>query len=69
MKICFIMKTSFQLMMNQIKNENISNSEDVSDSIDNPQNTDQSTSNQNDDCYHNQKHHQTNIQIGIILKT
>ena len=38
------------------KNENISNSEDVTD-IDNQQNTDQSTSIQNEDCYHNNQKH------------
>ena len=51
------MKISFQQMVNQIKNENILNSESVIDSIDNPQNTDQSTSIQNDDCYHNNQKH------------
>ena len=35
------------------KNESISNSENLTDSIDILQNTDQSTSIQNDDCYHN----------------
>ena len=36
---------------------NISNSEDVTDSIGNPQNTDQSTSIQNEDCYRNDQKH------------
>ena len=35
------------------KNESISNSENLTDSIDILQNTDPSTSIQNDDCYHN----------------
>ena len=49
------------------KNENISNSEDLTDSIDNhPQNTDQSTSIHNDDCYHkNQKHPKVKILLNI----
>ena len=38
------------------KNESISNSENLTDSIDILQNTDQSTSIQNDDCYNNQKY-------------
>ena len=33
MKICFTMKISFQQMVNQIKNENISNSEDATDRL------------------------------------
>ena len=41
-------------MVNQIK---ISNSEDVTDSIDNPQNANQSTSIQNSDCYHSNQEH------------
>ena len=39
------------------KNKNLSNSEDVTKSIYNPQNTDQSTSIQNEDCYHNNQKH------------
>ena len=39
------------------KNQNISNSEDVTSSIDSQQNTDKSTSIQNDDCYNNNEKH------------
>ena len=39
------------------KNENISNSEDVTDIIDIQQNANQSTSIQNEDCYHNNQKH------------
>ena len=39
------------------KNENISNSEDVTDIIDFQQNTDQSTSIQITGCYHNNQNH------------
>ena len=39
------------------KNENIFNSEDVTDIIDIQQNTDQSTSIQYEDCYHNNQKH------------
>ena len=39
------------------RNENILNSDDVTDNTDNPQNTDQSTYIQNDDCYHNNEKH------------
>ena len=39
------------------ENQNISNSEDVTSSIDNRQNTDKSTSIQNDDCYNNNQKH------------
>ena len=44
-------------MVNQDKNENISNLGNVTDSIDNTQNTDQRTSIQNEDCYHNNQKH------------
>ena len=47
---------SFAVDSESDKNENISNSEDVTNSIDSPQNTDKSTSIQNN-CYNkNQKH-------------
>ena len=48
---------SFAVDSESDKNENISNSEDVTNSIDSPQNTGKSTSIQNNNCYNkNQKH-------------
>ena len=50
-------ETVFPINGESDKNENISNSEDVTDSIDSPQNTDKSTSIQNHDCYNNNQKH------------
>ena len=61
MKICMTIKKASQYITipngESDENQNISNSEDVTSSIDNRQNTDKSTSIQNDDCYNNNQKH------------
>lgn len=53
----FVNENIFSIYGESDKNENISNSEDVTDSLDNSQNRDQSISIQNDDCHHNNSKH------------
>ena len=53
----FVNENIFSIYGESEKNENISNSGDVTDSLDNSQNRDQSISIQNDDCHHNNSKH------------